>query len=309
MLILGEKDILAAASLDDNLTAVEESFKIYDQQRYFMPHRTHVDYKGKNLLYMPCSVDDRLLGTKYLTIFPENIRKGVPSLNGLMVLNDFETGKPLCVMNGMVLTAMRTGAVGGTGIRHTSPENVDSVGLVGTGVQGFYQLRYAAHVRKLKKINLYSLPGSNIEDFAAKLGKVIPGGIKMEICTSAAAVLEKSQVIITATTATEPVFPNDPELLRGKHYIAIGSYKPTMRELPGALMGVLDHLFIDAAIAGEESGDLSQPLAEGLLVPERIRLFSDYLLHDQDQTAVKQSTTLFKSVGMGIFDLVVADII
>ncbi|MDR2891493.1 MAG: ornithine cyclodeaminase family protein [Deltaproteobacteria bacterium] len=310
MLILGEQDILKAASLDEVMAAIEKSYAIYADKRYFMPHRIHVDYKNKNLLYMPCIVDDALMGTKYLTIMPENIEKRLPSLDGLMILNDYDNGKPLCVMNGTTLTALRTGAVGGgVGLRHTAPDSVSTVGLIGTGVQGFYQLKYAVHVRKVKKICLFDAYAKNMEGFAARLKDAIPAGIEIKLCKDSTELLRESEVIITTTTATSPVLPEDPALLKGKHYIAVGSYKPTMRELPDALYSVVDHIFIDAAIATEESGDLSQPLASGILSEDRIKSLGDYIHNEKNKDAVKNSTTLFKTVGIGIFDVVVADLI
>ena len=71
----------------------------------------------------------------------------------------------------------------------------------------------------------------------------------------------------------------------------------------------MDHIFIDAAIATEESGDLSQPLASGLLSAERIKSMGEYIHQEKNKEAVKTGTTLFKTVGIAIFDVVVGDII
>jgi ornithine cyclodeaminase len=121
--------------------------------------------------------------------------------------------------------------------------------------------------------------------------------------------LAKCELVITATTAKTPVLPDDARALQGKHFIGIGSYKPSMREYPDALCTVADSLFIDTEIAKEESGDLAQPLESGLLTDDRIRSFGAYLLNGTDQEAVRKGTTLFKSVGMALFDIVIAELI
>lgn len=309
MLILSKAEVENAASLDEILEAIEESLAIYGQGNFYMPDRIHVDYQGKTLLYMPCVVDDRLMGTKYLTMAPGNRKRGLPSLDGMMILNDFETGFPLCLMSGTALTGMRTGALGGVGVRHTTPEDLSTAGLIGTGVQGLNQLRYAAHVRKLRRICLYNASLEKMQAFAGQLEKVIPAGIEIVYCHDAAELLAKSELVITTTTSEKPVLPDDEKLLRGKHYIAIGSYKPAMRELPDALFKVVDHVFYDVDYAKEESGDLSQPLASGLLPAGRLARLGDYVRDCKDKDAVKRSTTVVKSVGMGVFDVVAGDLI
>jgi ornithine cyclodeaminase/alanine dehydrogenase-like protein (mu-crystallin family) len=308
MLVLNARELQEAASLDEILAAVEKSFAVYEGKRFFMPHRVHVDYDSKNLLYMPCAAEG-VLGTKYLTIFPENIQKGLPSLDGLMILNDHDSGKPLCVMSGKTLTALRTGAVGGTGIRHTTPENVSTLGVIGAGVQGFYQIRYAVHVRNIKHVYLYDAYVKSLDQYIQRLTQILPQGVTVNACANATELLQASEVVVTATTAASPVLPDDPALLKGKHFIGIGSYKPTMREFPDALCSLVDTVYVDTDFAKEESGDLSQPLASGALTENRIKTFGDYLLNTPDKDRVKRNTTFFKSVGMGIFDVIVADIV
>lgn len=121
--------------------------------------------------------------------------------------------------------------------------------------------------------------------------------------------LTNSEIIITATPSTIPVLPDDKELLKGKHIIAIGSYKYEMRELPPALYQVLDDVYIDTELAAEESGDLIVPVEEGWMTKEDYKIFGKVYdeLVKADKSQVK--TTLYKSVGMALFDLLVAEAI
>ena len=180
MRILNEQDILRSVTLDEVMAAVEDAFRIYESGDFFMPDRVHIDTGQKTLLYMPCMAGG-ILGTKYLTLFPENIPKGLPTIYGLMILNDSETGRPLCILDGKTLTALRTGAVGGTGIRYTTPESVASVGLVGAGVQGYYQLMYAAKVRDLETVCLYDVNREKLPAYAESLRNILRPGTRVEI--------------------------------------------------------------------------------------------------------------------------------
>ncbi len=79
------------------------------------------------ILYMPCFLKS-IFGAKILTLFPGNTAKNKPVIEGLVLLNDPETGEPLALLDGAKLTAVRTGAVGGDAVRYTTPENSKSVG-------------------------------------------------------------------------------------------------------------------------------------------------------------------------------------
>ena len=104
---------------------------------------------------MPCYTE-KSLGTKMLTIFPENSKLGLPSIDGLVILNDLETGKTLSVMDGQTVTAFRTGAVGGVGIRHLSRKDCHTVGIIGAGVQGFHLALYACAARDIHTVYIYN---------------------------------------------------------------------------------------------------------------------------------------------------------
>ena len=308
MLILSKDDIAKIVSYDEMLGAIEKAYTIYEDGDFYMPDRTHVDYGQKNILYMPCFLD-HVFGTKILTIFPDNVKKGLPSLDGLMLLNDYETGKAVCLMDGITITALRTGAVGGVAIRYTTPETVQCVGLIGAGVQGYYQLVYACMVRGFRKVLIYDAYRKDFSEFIARLKTEIPAHVEIAICDNAENLVREAEVIINATPSTEPTMPNDADLLRGKHFVGIGSYKPTMREYPDALFPLLDYVYIDADIALEESGDLIQPIDAGILKTEQLRRFSKLMREPKEIQEISSRTTLFKSVGISIFDVVAAELL
>ena len=118
--------------------------------------------------------------------------------------------------------------------------------------------------------------------------------------------MKASDIICTATPSEEPVLPNDRELLEGKCIIAIGSYTPQMREIPDVIWDLVDNVYIELPYACEESGDLSQPLAEGRLTMDRVVLMDKFLASGADEDEIAKKTTYFKSVGMGLFDVCVA---
>lgn len=303
MLYLKEKNIKEAVSLNEMMDAIEQSFHIYKKNNFFMPDRIHVNNHENTILYMPC-FKDSMFGTKILSIFPDNPKKDMPVITGLMLLNDKETGEPLALINGADLTAYRTGAVGGVGVRHTTPKNVKKLGLIGAGAQGFYQVLFACEARDFEQVTVFDAYSKNMSAFVERLQKELPD-TKFIIANSSEELVRISEVIITATPSTTPVVPDDKELLKGKHFIGLGSYTPEMREYPQSLYELIDNVYVDTEFAGEESGDIITPLKENWIREDQIKLFSDLLT---DPIAIGD-TTLYKFVGMGLFDLAVSEVI
>ena len=147
MLFLSEQEMWQSVTLEDVMDAIEDAYAIHKSGNYKMPDRFIAQRDKNMMLYMPCFLDS-VIGTKMLSEFPDNPSLGIPYLNGLMILNNAKTGLPKAIMNGSVLTAMRTGAVGGVALRYLAPEDAASVGLVGCGIQGLHQLLYACEVRE-----------------------------------------------------------------------------------------------------------------------------------------------------------------
>lgn len=101
---------------------------------------------------------------------------------------------------------------------------------------------------------------------------------------------------------SEPVIPDDPELIAGKKFIGIGSYKPEMREFPQDVYKLIKKLYIDTDFAREESGDVITPLGKNWILPDQVMTLGKRLTGKASPPA-SDETTLFKSVEMALFDL------
>ena len=306
MLYLGPNDILAAADFDAVMDAIEQAYSIDLSGNYEMPVRMQVENGKNTLLYMPCFLKT-IFGTKVLSLFPGNVVKQRSVIEGIVLLNDVETGTPVAILDGARLTAIRTGAVGGTAVRHITPVNAVSLGLIGAGAQGFYQVLFACTARKINTVAVYDHMDDKLDNFCTRLREALPQ-VKIEKAGTVKELLKKSEIVITATPATEPLLPNDQELLRGKSFIGIGSYKPEMREYPQSLYSLVNKVLIDTEHGLEESGDLITPLKNKWIEEKQIIKFGSYL-NDKNENAARDETMFFKSVGMALFDIVVSELI
>ena len=305
MIVLSKEQIEEMVDPDQMMDQIEEAYRIYGSGEFYMPPRPTVEHENKQLMYMPCYTKD-IIGTKILSIFPENSKLGLPSIDGIVLLNDYTTGAPLAVMDGQSVTAWRTGAVGGVGIRHLSRKDCRTVGIIGAGMQGFHQAVYACAARNIHPVYVFNHSDRDLTDYLERLKKAIDKeDVKVVQCKAVEELVRNSDIICTTTPSTTPVLPDDKELLRGKCIIAIGSYMPEMREIPDAVLDLVDNVYIELPYACEESGDLSQPLASGKLTKDRVKLMHEYLVSGEKEIKEGQ-TTYFKSVGMGLFDVCIA---
>ena len=291
MIFLGKEEVEKLVDPNEIMDQIEEAYRIFGADAYYMPPRPVIEHENKTLIYMPCFTED-IIGTKMLTIFPENAKLGLPSLDGLVILNDRTTGAPLAIMDGQAVTAWRTGAVGGVGIRHLSRKDARTVGIVGAGAQGFHQAVYACAARNIETVYIWNHSDRDLTDFMARLKKTIADpAVEVVQCKTVEELVKASDIICTATPSEEPVLPNDRELLEGKCIIAIGSYTPQMREIPDVIWDLVDNVYIELPYACEESGDLSQPLAEGRLTMDRVVLMDKFLASGADEDEIDKATS------------------
>lgn len=307
MRYLSPSDIRQALSYEEMMAAVEEAFLLFAQGQCAMADRSALTQGRTTLATMPCFAGG-YAATKLIASSPDNARRGLPSLYGTVLLSQGDTGQPVALLEGNTLTALRTGAIGGLAARHLAPEYASSAGLVGCGVQGLHQLTFLCQVRPIRTVYLYNHGSKDLGPFCRQLeAMAAPKTFTIELCPDPDTLLAKSNIVVTATPATAPLFADDPAPFRGKCLIAIGSWQPEMREIPEAIWQATQEVFLELPFACQESGDLSQPLASGALKPEGLRYFGDYLLaKGAGSPPALPHTRYFKSVGMAVFDAIAA---
>lgn len=307
MLYLNKENIHHAVSREELLDEVEQALCQQEVGGFSMPPRVQLDSGENTLLLMPCFTES-FIGTKLVTVFPGNTKRNIPSIDAVMLLNSADTGETLAILDGQTLTALRTGAVGGVAIRHLCPPDTVRLGIVGTGVQVGNQALFAATARPIKEIHVFGRRPASVRTMVKKLSAELQG-ISIRAATTIEALLESSQTVITATSSPEPVLPDNEGLLRGKHFIGIGSYKPTMREFPETLFRLANRIFVDTQHATEESGDLAVPLSRGWITQDQVSTLGKLLLGERRRPGFQGETTVFKSVGMALLDVCIAGLI
>ncbi|MFD1606962.1 ornithine cyclodeaminase family protein [Oceanobacillus luteolus] len=303
MLFLNERDIRESLTMEEAIDAIDDAYRLYESQKFQMPTRMKLTDEPNALIVMPCLTDDAI-GTKLVTSFPNNEK--LPTLHGLVVLNSSETGEIQAIMDGSFITGFRTGAIGGSAIRHLAPEDTKKIAIIGTGVQGLYQAIAASAIRPITDIYLYNRSAEKLDAFIGAFQSWVSAPITIHKTDRVEEAAANADVIITTTTSNTPVLTNDAEVLAGKLIVGIGSFLPTMREFPDELYSITDQIFIDSHDAVEESGDLITPLDNQWIKKEQIQTISSFIQQGGALTHQSDKSIIFKSTGMALFDVVVA---
>ncbi|HXY95979.1 MAG TPA: ornithine cyclodeaminase family protein [Steroidobacteraceae bacterium] len=303
MIALSATDVLSLLTPGETVALVEAAaLAAAGSSDWVVPQRQHVKWAQGTLLVMPAMAAGAT-AVKLVSVVPGNAGRKLPVTNGLMIVGDATTGLPVAVMDAAALTAMRTGAVGALGLKYIAPAGVDSVGIVGTGVQGAWQAITACAVRPIRTVFALRRSAAVFERFRAALASHAPA-VTVVACATPAELLSRTQVIVTATTSAQPVLPDDAALLGGRHFIAIGSYERHMCELPDAIFRLAGHLVLDSEFARHEVGEAVRAVEHGAL--RDADLFTIGELAAGRRSVDVTGTTAYKSAGMALYDLYVA---
>jgi ornithine cyclodeaminase len=194
--------------------------------------------------------------------FFDNPKLGLASLNGLMILFSAQTGlvKALFLDNGY-LTDIRTAAAGAVAARHLAPSEVETAGVIGTGVQARLQMQAAHLVRPFKHVLVWGRDSVKAQACAEDLAKSL--GIEAETVTDPAQLVAQSQLVVTTTPARDPVLRAE-WLHPGLHVTAMGSDQEGKNEIEAAALAQADLYVADRVSQTEKLGELRRAIEAGL---------------------------------------------
>jgi ornithine cyclodeaminase/alanine dehydrogenase-like protein (mu-crystallin family) len=301
--ILSAEDVERVLSMPDAIRAVREAFLQLSSGQATVPLRTSMAFGDRDggALFMPVHLPEfEQIGLKAVSVFPENPEEGLPVIQAVFLIMDGSDGRPLAMMDGEFLTALRTGAASGLATDLLARREASAVAVIGAGVQGRTQLEAVCSVRSIERAVVVDLDGARAEAFAREMSDrlaipVVAGNVERA--------LSDCDVLCTATPATHPVFP-DQLLSPGVHINAVGSYKPEMCEIPQETV-VRARVVVDSRPAcSTEAGDLIQPIQAGLIDESHIHAeIGEIAAGTAEARASEEQITLFKSVGNAVQDL------
>ena len=263
--ILAESDLRQAVGLGaEELEAVESVYPLISNGTASMPpimridvleHRGEIDVKSA---YLPGHPG---IAIKVSAGFFDNPSMGLPSLGGLMMVLDSQTGIPTSALfdNGF-LTDLRTGLAGAVAAKHLAPEGGVRVGVLGAGVQALLQLRALTLVRPISHAILWARRPEAAMDFAETVGDSL--GAEIEIAYGVESLVQAANVVVTTTPCRAPLIERS-MLHPGLHVTAVGSDAESKQELDESLAAAADLFVCDSLEQSLRLGELRSAVAGG----------------------------------------------
>ena len=312
ILILKESDISSMITMKDIIEADKEALSIYSSKKSNIPLRSNLnvpEFNGQCLFMNGYAAPAKALGVKIVSVYPDNINKNIPSVPATMVLVNAETGMVNSLIDGTYLTRLRTGAISGLATDILARKDSKIFALFGTGGQAVTQLEAVLTVRNIKEVRVFDISKERAEEFAKKMsdkfGKKF--NVKIFAAESSDAAIDNADIITTVTTSKKPVFDAN-KVKKNVHINGVGSYTPEMQEIPGDILVKANKIFVDTRDGAiNESGDLINPIKDGLIQKEKINGELGEVINGVIKGRENDDEmTFFKTTGSAVLDLVAA---
>ena len=309
MVVLSRHDVEQLLTMCDALAAVEEGFRQLAQGNVVMPQRAATviaPYNGLHLS-MPAFVggDIGALTIKIVTVYGDNPAKyTLPTIQGVLLVHDAQTGQVVAMMDAEHLTATRTGAASGVATQYLARPEAETITLFGASALGPAQLAAVCAVRPIRRAYVITRTGDKDTAFCERMSQEL--GIDVHATRDTQHAVTQADIICTATNSPTPLFAGA-WVQPGTHINAVGAYTRTMRELDTVTIQ-RSRVFVDHhPAAGAEAGDVIIPIAEGAVTNEHVAGALGEVIHGTVRGRTSpEEITVFKSVGLAMQDAVTA---
>ena len=289
-LFLNEEQVRQHLRMAELIPAMEEALIEFSAGKVTQPVRSVINVDvvaATGFLGLMPALTPKGLGLKAVTFYPSNAQRGIPTHMATIFLVDPQTGTPLAIMDGRLVTEMRTAAVSAAATKLLAAPDAKVLAILGSGVQAHSHVEALRLVRQFQEVRVWSPTKEHAEQFAKEIGAT---------ATSAEQAVRGADVVVTATSSKIPVLKGA-WLKPGCHVNGIGACRPDWRELDdGAMNNVV---FVDSREgAMKEAGDV-------ILSGAKIYAELGEALSGKVPSRATE-TTIFKSLGMAVEDIAAA---
>jgi ornithine cyclodeaminase len=310
-LYLSQEDCIKAGGLnmDESIDAIEKSFSLHGKDEVVQPSKPVIRWGGPEteetrgrIMTMPSYLggDLHVAGMKWIPSMPANPKTiGQPRASAIIILTDPDNGFPLAIMDGTIVSAMRTGAATGVGAKYLANPDSEKVGIIGAGVQSRTQLMAISSVFKdqLTQIKVYDLDLEKTKTFAKEMQEEL--NVSVIAVDSAEEAFRDSDIVVTATMSTFPYVKGE-WLKDGAFHSEISFWDTAPEELVHYDKVVVDdyehvkHHGVDVSFRAVEAGIIKE---------ESIANLGDIILKKREGRSNPQEKILFNPIGMSIHDV------
>lgn len=304
-LILTNSAIRRLIDMPAVLKAVEKAFMAYGKNLIQMPAKVylHLEKYNGDFRAMPAYIKGiEASGIKWVNVHPKNKRFGLPSVMALIILSEPKNGFPLCVMDGTLITNLRTGAAGAIAAKNLARKDSSIIGLVGCGAQARTQLLALNELFKIKSVFVW---GNKLEYCGKFLKDTKYLGLNVKIERKISDCVRQADIVVTTTPSRKPLVKSE-WIKEGTHINAIGADARGKEELePELLKGA--KIVVDDWEQASHSGEINVPVSKGIITKKDVYgTLGEVLAGKKTGRINLKEVTIFDSTGLAIQDLAVA---
>jgi ornithine cyclodeaminase/alanine dehydrogenase-like protein (mu-crystallin family) len=290
---LTAENVLAAVSPERAVEAVREGFIAYAKGEWTMPPKIYVAaYPNGDFRAMP-AIGAGHATLKWVTSFPVNLERGLPTVKAIVLVSDAETGMPVAVLEGSALTALRTGAAAVLAAETLGRRKAKTVAVIGAGVNGKATAR--TFLARGREVMIWDLDSERARAAAEELGATVAADREEALA---------ADIVATVTPAYEPLI-SESFLRPGQHVSLMGADGPGKCEIDPREIA-RTHVFCDEWAQASHAGELQHSVREHLVKREQVTQLGDVLAGLAPGRANGKEITTFDSTGLAIQDLALA---
>jgi alanine dehydrogenase len=291
--VLDHEAVLAAVSPRAAIDATREAFLKHRRGEWLMPAKVYLEAPPHGDFRAMPALGDGLAILKWISSFPSNPARGLPTVMGTLLVSDAETSQPLAILDARAVTALRTGAVAPVAARALARSGAASVGIVGCGLHGAWTARCLAADGYGPGVCFDPRPEA-AQALADELGWTV--GTREQALDA--------EVVCCITPGAEVVVDAG-DLHPGQHFNMLGADGPGKAEATiGAVASCA--LFCDEWAQASHGGELTGAVEEGLVTRDRVTDLGAVLAGEAPGRPGPEAVTLFDSTGLAIQDLAIA---
>ncbi len=309
MINLGFDEINQVISVEDLFEPVKQSFIDYSSEKLIAApiELFHFSNGGDAHIKMAAINGYDYFSVKVATMFPGNLQNGIPAANGAIFLFNALTGEPTAILRDKrLLTDLRTAAAGAVATDFFSHPAADTLTVIGTGKQAYFQCMALSKLRKLSKIIIYGRNNGHAAQLKEKMERDMPG-IQIFCGEQAESAVRASDMIITTTSAKEPIIKGS-WLRKGQHVTAIGADDAFKKEIDEDCFTMADHIYVDSLELNTNCGEYAGALAKNPYLQQKTTELG-VAFRNNERLSGPGTITLVKLVGLGVQDLAACSVV
>jgi ornithine cyclodeaminase len=306
--LISADQVRANLKLSDLIEPMRNAFKSFsrgdssDAIGFLRPNGGEVHIKSGFM------AGSKVFAVKVSAGFQENIARGNPVWDGVVMAFDAITGAPVAIVqDGGLLTDWRT-AVAGTVASHAlARADAKTLGVIGTGIQGLWQPLAHKTLIDFDRLLIWGRSVEKAKAIQAQLDPQLPG-VNVEVITDLEQLVRASEIIVTATGSLEPIIKSE-WVQPGTHITAVGADDDRKRELELGVLARANVIVVDSLLVNQKYGDIAQALKSGTLEASRLIELGTLLANPNLGRSSSEQITVAKLVGLGVQDLAAVEVV